>query len=102
MGDFVAGPIERIIMYSLAIGVYLVNALSLSAPGAGFFGFIFDMDEGDPRRSFWYIVMVAVQLFYAVWNLHCLVSPVRQPMTPLEQERPYVEGEFAPADIVMD
>ena len=102
MGEFVANPFERFFMYSLAIGVYLVNAVSLTAPGGGFFGFVFDMEDGDPRRTLWFGVMIAVQTFYGVWNLHCLVSPVRQPMTPLEQERPFVEGEFAPADAVLD
>ena len=102
MGSFVAGRTERVIMYALAIGVYLVNAISLTVPGGGFFGFLFDLPEGDPRRSFWFVVMVAVQLFYFVWNVHCLFSPVRHSMTPLEQERPYVEGEFAPADVILD
>ena len=102
MGEFVASPIERFVMYSLAIGVYLVNAVSLTVPGGGFFGFVFDMAENDPRRNFWFCVMVAVQLFYGVWNIHCLLSPVRKPMTPLEEPRPYVEGEFAPADVALD
>lgn len=102
MGRFAASLMERFFMYSLALGVYLVNAVSLTAPGAGFFGFVFDMDEHDPRRFFWFTVMVCVQLFYGVWNIHCLMAPVRQPMTPLEEERPYVDGEFAPADAVID
>ena len=102
MGEFVAKPIERFFMYSLAIGVYLVNAISLTVPGGGFFGFVFDMDENDPKRSFWFFVMFAVQVFYGSWNAYCLLSPVRRPMTPLEEARPYVEGEFAPADVILD
>ena len=102
MGDFVAKPLERVVMYCLAIGVYLVNAVSLTVPGGGFFGFVFDFAEDDPRRTFWFAVMAGVQLFYGIWNFHCLLSPVRVPMTPLEEERPYIKGEFAPADAQID
>jgi hypothetical protein len=102
MGEFVADAWERFFMYTLAVAVYVVNAVSLTAPGAGFFGFVFAMEEGSPRRTFWWTVMWAVQLFYGGWNLYCLVSPVRSPMTPLDQARPYVEGEFAEADVDVD
>jgi hypothetical protein len=102
MKEYVAGPFERGVMMSLAIGVYLVNAVSLSVPGGGFFGFLFDLPADDPIRWFWFLLMVGVQIFYGVWNVHCLFSPVRHEMTPLHQERPYVDGEFAPADIILD
>jgi NRAMP (natural resistance-associated macrophage protein)-like metal ion transporter len=94
MGRYAAGPKERVFMYLLAFSVYFINALSLSTPGGGFFDFVFKMEWGF-RKVLWIILQVLLQLFYLCWNLHCILTPVRAPMTPLTQLRPYVEGEFA-------
>jgi Mn2+/Fe2+ NRAMP family transporter len=96
MGKYAAGPMEKVMMYSLAFSVYFINAVSLSVPGAGFFDFVFQMEWGA-KKVFWVVVEVMVQSFYLGWNLHCILTPVRTPMTPLTQLRPYVDGEFAVA-----
>jgi hypothetical protein len=74
--------------------VYAINAISLSVPGAGFFDFVFQLDWGL-KKIVWITVMLSVQCFYFGWNLHCVLTPVRKAMTPITQQRPYIEGEFA-------
>lgn len=93
MGEFAAGGAERFFMYFVALAVYVINAISLSAPGAGFFDFIYGLEPGW-SKSAWLILMVLVQIFYASWNIYTVVSPV-QPMRNLKEERPYIPGEFS-------
>jgi len=97
MGPYAAGKCERYTLYMLGFAVYLLNAVALSAPGGGFFGdLIVSMDWGGPKVG-WILLSVLIQTFYLAWNIHCIRTPVSKPMRPLEQERPYVQGQFAPA-----
>jgi hypothetical protein len=41
------------------------------------------------------MLQILIQVFYGGWNLHCILTPVRQAMTPVTQPRRYIEGEFA-------
>ena len=96
LGEHVASRYEQWLMLAIAFGVWLVNAVSLSAPGAGFLGFTWDLEFGW-RKLFWIVVQIVLQVVYAGWNAHCLARPVSRPMRPLQEERPYVVGEFPEA-----
>jgi len=111
MGKYAAHTFEKWFLYSLGMAVYLLNAYALSAPGGGFFGDVIaglennnndDMDMDDDSninytKWGWIVLSVVVQIFYFVWNLHCILTPVSHSMRPLEEERPHIEGEFAMA-----
>mmetsp|Transcript_39361 Transcript_39361/g.95206 ORF Transcript_39361/g.95206 Transcript_39361/m.95206 type:complete len:672 (+) Transcript_39361:121-2136(+) len=78
MGDDRASKgVEKAIMYSFGILAWLVNAISLSTPGGGFFG---DYINAVMPWSITKVVLVALQLllqiFYAWWNFFCLFGPV--------------------------
>lgn len=94
MGKYAAKGVEKWLMYLLAIGVWFVNALSLSYPGGGFMGNPTIASEGAAKAG-WIILNIVVQVFYLGWNAHCLLTPVTRAMTPIEEERIWKEGEFA-------
>jgi hypothetical protein len=88
MGKFAASGFERWLLYIFAATVYFVNAYSMSAAGGGFFGsFVPGMEKG-PMKNFYIVVEVLMQLLYFGWNANCILTPVHQPMTPLEDTRP--------------
>mmetsp|Transcript_20691 Transcript_20691/g.23129 ORF Transcript_20691/g.23129 Transcript_20691/m.23129 type:complete len:556 (-) Transcript_20691:21-1688(-) len=97
MGKYAAQTAERWLLYALGMAVYFLNAYALSAPGGGFFGDLIAPMEWSPTKMAWIGVSVVVQVFYFVWNVHCILTPVAHQMRPLEEERPHVEGEFAMA-----
>jgi len=99
MGEYAAGRNERRFLYALAALVYLINALSLVLPGAGFFDFVYDHPRGSGKQIVWVLILVAVEIFYAWWIWNCLTCPVDAPMRPLNEERPYILGEFADASV---
>mmetsp|Transcript_49607 Transcript_49607/g.50438 ORF Transcript_49607/g.50438 Transcript_49607/m.50438 type:complete len:91 (-) Transcript_49607:178-450(-) len=79
------------------MAVYFLNAYALSAPGGGFFGDLIAPMEWSPTKMVWIGLSVVDQVFFFVWNVHCILTPVAHTMRPLEEERPHVEGEFAMA-----
>lgn len=94
MGQFAARGWERWLLYSFAVCVYFVNAYSLSARGGGFFGdFVQDM-EMSSTKIFYILLQTLIQLFYFGWNAYCILTPVRAPMTPVTEARPY-DPQFA-------
>ena len=97
MGKYAAGMGERRFLYLLGFTVYLLNAIGLSVPGGGFFGDVIVGMEWSATKVGWIALSVLIQAFYLVWNVHCLLTPVIRPMRPLEEERPYTKGQFAPA-----
>lgn len=100
MGAYAAGPVETLMGWTLALGVYLVNACSLSLPGGGFFGdLLFGSDASVEMGPAWivlFITMVAVQVFCLVWNLYIVFMPITKEMMALETERE-LETEFTAA-----
>lgn len=95
MGKYAAGRKETILLYFLAFLIYLVNAIALSTPGAGFLGDrIAGMEPGGARSGFIFLSVI-VQLFYLGWNLHCILTPCSKAMMPLQQRRPWVKDEFS-------
>ena len=64
-------------MYSFGILAWLVNAVSLSAPGGGFFGdYINAVMPWSITKVVLVVVQVLLQIFYAWWNYFCLFGPV--------------------------
>jgi len=91
LGKFAIRGWERRILYGFAIIVWAMNASALSAVGGGFFGDFLSGMKMSAVKSFWLFLEVMVQSFYAWWNWDCLMTPVKSPMTPLQEERPYDE-----------
>jgi len=94
MGKYAPGKVEKCFMHVVALGIYAVNAVSLSTPGGGFFGDIIQDAEGAKKGGLIF-VSVVVQVLYLGWTMHALFSPPTKPMTPITEERPWIEGEFA-------
>ena len=88
---------ERWLLRVLAFAIYLLNAIAISAPGGGFFGFIFE-EEMSAWNAICFVCMVGLQIFYFWWNAFTAFTPVNTEMIPLEQERIYEAGKFAEAD----
>ena len=88
---------ERWLLRGLAFAIYLLNAIAISAPGGGFFGFIFQ-EKISAKNAIWFVCMVGIQVFYLWWNATTAFTSVNTEMLPLEQERAYEAGEFAEAD----
>lgn len=97
MGKYAPPVWERWLLRGLAFAVYLLNAIAISAPGGGFFGFIFEQ-KMSARNATWFVYMVVLQVFYLWWNATTAFTPVKNKMIPLEQERVYEDGKFAKAD----
>lgn len=100
MGEYATGPIETVLAWTMAFFVYAVNAFSLSLPGGGFFG---DMLFGDSPSVemggtwvFLFILMLALQIFFAAWNAYIVWLPITKQMMPLATER-VLETEFTVA-----
>ena len=88
MGKFASRGIEKTVLFSFAIIVWLINSIALSAPGGGFFGEFVPQMEWSVKKVFWIILQIIIQSFYAWWNLGTLFSPVGFMPRPLEEERP--------------
>mmetsp|Transcript_11328 Transcript_11328/g.24153 ORF Transcript_11328/g.24153 Transcript_11328/m.24153 type:complete len:175 (+) Transcript_11328:1308-1832(+) len=95
MGEYATGTLETCLLYLLGFLIYLVNAVALSCPGGGWFGDVISGMEPGGKRTGWIFVSVVCQILYLGWNVHCITSPVSNPMRPLEERRPWKKGEFA-------
>jgi len=101
MGRFAPPRWEQLLLKSAAFAVYFINAISLSAPGGGFFGFLFEEGGNDVQyKGLLWLLMIAIQSFYLWWNINCMRTPISQPMTPIEEERVDEKGEFALAGVM--
>jgi len=94
MGRYAPPLWERYLLRGAAVFVYLLNAVSLSITGGGFFGFIFK-EPMSVKNGFYAFLMAVIQAFYFWWNLYTMMKPISTKMMPLEEERPYDEAEFA-------
>ena len=102
--DTIMGPghsskgIEKMILYGFGILVWMINAITLSVPGGGFFGDFVNEMEWSTAKLGWIILQLVIQVFYAWWNYKCLFSPItchmplpveegnQPPPSPLENE----------------
>jgi NRAMP (natural resistance-associated macrophage protein)-like metal ion transporter len=100
MGNYASGPVESAVAWFLAFAVYLVNAISLSLPGGGFFGDkLFDGfgHEASVQMGVGWVVlfitMSAVQLFMLGWNVYVVAMPIATEMPPFATQR-VLESEY--------
>lgn len=98
LGRFAPPKWEQYLLKSAAFAVYFLNAIALSAPGGGMFGFIFE-EEMSGKNVFLFVLMMLLQVFYFWWNANCMLTPITAQMRPLEEER-VEDGEFATAQPV--
>lgn len=94
MGEYAAGPIEKRVLYLFAFSVWFINAYALSIPGGGFLGYSWELEMGR-EKVLLVTLQIVIQGFTIWWQYDCFTSPIKRPMRPLEQERPFIEGEFA-------
>lgn len=94
MGDHASKGPEKIILYGFGIFVWLINAMTLSVPGGGFFGdFVNSSMEWSAKKVGWIIVQVSIQLLYAWWNFSCLFTPLVENFEENEEENMPLEGQ---------
>ena len=67
---------EKGILYLFAMAVWAVNATTLSMKGGGFFGEITPDMEWSLQKFLLVLLQVAIQLWYAWWNLSTLFGSV--------------------------
>mmetsp|Transcript_21641 Transcript_21641/g.47058 ORF Transcript_21641/g.47058 Transcript_21641/m.47058 type:complete len:555 (+) Transcript_21641:220-1884(+) len=68
--------LEKYILYSFAVAVWGINALTISMKGGGFFG---EIDADMPmsgKKIFLIIFQILLQLWYAWWNFSTLFGSV--------------------------
>jgi Natural resistance-associated macrophage protein len=91
--DNIMGPenaskgVEKIVLYGFGIVVWAINAITLSAPGGGFFGDFVGEMEWSYSKLAWVIFQVLVQGLYGWWNFSCLFTPVAVHMPLPSDER---------------
>jgi len=78
MGEFATKGWEKYMMYTLGIFVYLVNAVTISTPGGGFFGdYTQSLENGSSRKIGIIILEVIIQSLYFWWNCMSLFKPIK-------------------------
>jgi Mn2+/Fe2+ NRAMP family transporter len=88
--DHSSKGLEKLILYGFGVLVWLINAVTLSVPGGGFFGdFVAAMDWSTAKLG-WIVLQIVIQTFYAWWNYNCLFTPVacRMPLPVEEGSQP--------------
>mmetsp|Transcript_31370 Transcript_31370/g.66025 ORF Transcript_31370/g.66025 Transcript_31370/m.66025 type:complete len:533 (-) Transcript_31370:1220-2818(-) len=68
--------IEKGVLYSFAIAVWAVNAMTLSMKGGGFFGEITPDMPMSAQKVLLVLLQVVIQLTYAWWNFSTLFGSV--------------------------
>jgi Mn2+/Fe2+ NRAMP family transporter len=96
--DYASKGVEKMVLYSFGILVWLINAISLSVPGGGFFGdFVGDMDWSAAKFG-WILLQIGIQVVYAWWNFTVLFTPATGhmplPMDETVQPTPVSESEL--------
>ena len=64
--------LEKIILYSLAIVVWAINATTLSISGGGFFGDVIPDMEMSPTKVILIVIQIILQVWFAWWNFSTL------------------------------
>jgi manganese transport protein len=99
--DSIMGPghaskgVEKMVLYGFGIVVWAINAVTLSAPGGGFFGdFVGNMEWSNAKLG-WIVLQVCIQGLYAWWNFSCLFTPVtvHMPLPVEERDPPVLDSE---------
>lgn len=67
---------EKRVLYSFALLVWGINALTISMPGGGFFGEITPGMAMSAKKVFVIILQLLLQLWYAWWNFSTLFGSV--------------------------
>lgn len=78
MGEHASKGAEKTMLYGFGMFVWLINAMTLSVPGGGFFGDLVSTMEWSATKVFYIIIQLLLQLFYAWWNYECLFSPLSE------------------------
>jgi hypothetical protein len=87
--DKAAQGLERILLYTFAVAVYLVNAASLSLKGGGFFGDMRAQMDNGWRKALVVVAESCIQLFYAWWNWQCLRKSITvEPIPMIDEDEP--------------
>mmetsp|Transcript_8288 Transcript_8288/g.9590 ORF Transcript_8288/g.9590 Transcript_8288/m.9590 type:complete len:98 (+) Transcript_8288:347-640(+) len=76
MGEFATKGWEKYFMYTLAILVYLVNCVTISCPGGGFFGDYTQNLEMGARKIGIIILEAIIQSLYFWWSCMSLFKPI--------------------------
>jgi hypothetical protein len=66
--------IEKIILYSFALAVWAINAMTLSIQGGGFFGEIIPDMAMSMKKILFMALQIAIQIGYAWWNFRTLFA----------------------------
>merc|ERR1719491_1955974 len=74
MGDGVTRGWKKRMLYSFALIVWAVNALTLSMQGGGFFGDA--SPSSSAQKAFLIFLEVAIQVLYALYNFRILFGPL--------------------------
>ena len=98
MGDHASKGAEKVMLYGFGIFVWLINAMTLSLPGGGFFGDWISDKEWSAAKVSLILVQIVIQGLYAWWNYTCLFTPLaaegEAPLPiPIEEEIPPLEGQ---------
>lgn len=78
MGEHASKGAEKMMLYGFGIFVWLINAMTLSVPGGGFFGDVVSTMEWSVTKVFYIIIQLLIHLLYAWWNYECLFSPLSE------------------------
>jgi len=89
MGDHASKGGEKVLLYGFGIFVWLINAMTLSVPGGGFFGdYVNSSMEWSLARVVWIAAQIFIQLSYAWWNFSCLFDPIQSIADNAEEVSP--------------
>lgn len=83
MGKYASKGREKLVLFSFAIVVWAINAVTLSMPGGGFFGDFVPGMEWSISKVLLIILQVVLQVGYAWWNFTTLFAPVDLRRNPL-------------------
>ena len=90
---------ERVLLYCLTFGVWVVNAMTLSVSGGGFFGDWRANLEPSFGRTVLIVVEVSFHLFYAWWNIDCLTRKMDE-RDGAEEEEALLEEEEETGEVI--
>jgi len=88
MGPHASKGCEKVLLYTFAVAVWLINAFALSAQGGGFFGDVREGLTSTATKTVIILVETCIQLFYAWWVWNCLTAKLVDTGVPVEQEEP--------------
>ncbi|KAL9189512.1 hypothetical protein ACHAXT_009187 [Thalassiosira profunda] len=68
--------LEKVVLYTFAIIVWMVNAMTISMKGGGFFGEVTPDMPMSVEKVLLILLQCCLQLWYAWWNFSTLFGPV--------------------------